>query len=396
MDSLLIPISLQLNSLVVLLASFLLLGMALFIGVFQLDNRVSRFLLGLIVLNSVLAWLFVGMGEQWTTGEHLITWISLQMLQGPLLLGYVSSQVQPNFKWKKRYLLHALPMIVMLIVWQWQLTSPDSLRFVCPESSGCSQLYEMRLLHRVAIWASIMAYSIWALGLLPAYIRRIKDQFSALEGLRLIWLKWLIGGFLSLTVFAMLLDILKYWGMDSKLYGGYLQAWGPILLMLFMTGFSVRQRRINAQLGADEGVFYQASANSKESAVSTQPDILKYQSSGLDVDLIQQLWDQLDDTMKCNSLYLRQGLKLADVANELGVSGNYVSQAINGIGEQSFYDWVNQYRLEHAQRLLKESSLSVTDIAEASGFASQSSFYSHFKQRFAMTPRQYRQSRMND
>ena len=315
------------------------------------------------------------------------------MLQGPLLLGYVRSQVQPNFKWKKRYLLHALPMIVMLVVWQWQLTSPDSLRFVCPESSGCSQLYEMRLLHRVAIWASIMAYSIWALGLLPAYIRRIKDQFSALEGLRLIWLKWLIGGFLSLTVFAMLLDILKYWGMDSKLYGGYLQAWGPILLMLFMTGFSVRQRRINAQLGADEkGVFYQASANSKESAVSTQPDTLKYQSSGLDVDLIQQLWDQLDDTMKCNSLYLRQGLKLADVANELGVSGNYVSQAINGIGEQSFYDWVNQYRLEHAQRLLKESSLSVTDIAEASGFASQSSFYSHFKQRFAMTPRQYRQS----
>ena len=61
MDSLLIPISLQLNSLVALLASFLLLGMALFIGVFQLDNRASRFLLGLIVLNSVLAWLFVGM-----------------------------------------------------------------------------------------------------------------------------------------------------------------------------------------------------------------------------------------------------------------------------------------------------------------------------------------------
>jgi len=118
----------------------------------------------------------------------------------------------------------------------------------------------------------------------------------------------------------------------------------------------------------------------------------KYQSSGLDEHLAAQLWRALTELMEQQQWYLKHGLKVADLANELAVPVNYVSQAINGYGEQSFYDWVNQYRLNHAVRLLADGGLKVVDIAEASGFASQSSFYEHFKHTYKMTPKQYQKT----
>ena len=51
---------------------------------------------------------------------------------------------------------------------------------------------------------------------------------------------------------------------------------------------------------------------------------------------------------------------------------------------------INQHRMEEAARMLRETGLSVADIARAVGYDSQSRFTSAFKSYYGVLPREYR------
>jgi transcriptional regulator GlxA family with amidase domain len=55
-------------------------------------------------------------------------------------------------------------------------------------------------------------------------------------------------------------------------------------------------------------------------------------------------------------------------------------------------EYVTQYRLSHAQRLLATTDLKILDVALASGFGSASRFYQVFMAMCGLTPRDYRAS----
>lgn len=59
--------------------------------------------------------------------------------------------------------------------------------------------------------------------------------------------------------------------------------------------------------------------------------------------------------------------------------------------EESPGKWLQQRRLEHAARLLRQSGMNVTEVAFESGFADVSHFSRAFKKRFALPPLVYRQ-----
>jgi AraC-like DNA-binding protein len=56
----------------------------------------------------------------------------------------------------------------------------------------------------------------------------------------------------------------------------------------------------------------------------------------------------------------------------------------------SFVDYLRDYRLTIASRLLTTSDSSILDIAAESGFENLSYFNRAFKAHFGMTPRDYR------
>ena len=53
-------------------------------------------------------------------------------------------------------------------------------------------------------------------------------------------------------------------------------------------------------------------------------------------------------------------------------------------------EYINEYRLTHAVRMLTESSASISDISCACGFSSSSYFCKLFKKMYNVTPMQYR------
>lgn len=125
---------------------------------------------------------------------------------------------------------------------------------------------------------------------------------------------------------------------------------------------------------------------------STRPR--EYQKSGLSPDDLQSYQQQLTTLMQQQNLYLQHDLTLAELANKMELSTNHLSQVINGAFGASFYEFLNNFRIEKAKSLLQiipaQDKVSTLDIAFESGFGSVSAFYRAFQQQVGMTPVQYR------
>lgn len=96
---------------------------------------------------------------------------------------------------------------------------------------------------------------------------------------------------------------------------------------------------------------------------------------------------QLLDWISCN---YTQDVSLRQAAALFGYEYHYLSRLLNRNFAINFTDLLTGYRVEHALRLLQETTLPITQIAERSGFQSIRSFNLSFKKYTGQTPAYYR------
>lgn len=83
-------------------------------------------------------------------------------------------------------------------------------------------------------------------------------------------------------------------------------------------------------------------------------------------------------------------ITIEDMANEVDLSQSHFMKYFKNTMGTSFIDYLNEYRLTMASRLLVSSESSILDIAAEVGYENLSYFNRTFKKRFEMTPREYR------
>jgi AraC-like DNA-binding protein len=96
--------------------------------------------------------------------------------------------------------------------------------------------------------------------------------------------------------------------------------------------------------------------------------------------------------------FLNSDLTLDELAERTNIPSRKLSQFINEHYEQSFFDFVNSYRIEEAKRILsgsKDPKLTVLEVMYQSGFNSKSSFNTLFKRKTGQTPSEFRKSLRN-
>ena len=104
-----------------------------------------------------------------------------------------------------------------------------------------------------------------------------------------------------------------------------------------------------------------------------------------------ELMHRICQVMAEQQLYLNPNLKIADIASALGSSRTVISNCINSQRDCSFPQFVNAYRIAHAQRLLHDQpDLKISEVGMASGFSSEASFYRIFKTITGTTPTDWR------
>lgn len=83
-------------------------------------------------------------------------------------------------------------------------------------------------------------------------------------------------------------------------------------------------------------------------------------------------------------------LGVEQLAERLGYSSNYFSRIFKNITGYYVNDYIRQVRVIKAQELLTDTSLTISEIAEMTGFTTDNYFYSIFKKETGMTPAAYR------
>ena len=96
--------------------------------------------------------------------------------------------------------------------------------------------------------------------------------------------------------------------------------------------------------------------------------------------------------MERDHLHRDPNLSLWALSRHIGASPNYVSQTLNEIIGESFFDFVNRYRIEEAMNRLEATDDNVLTITYDVGFNARSSFYNAFKRVTGQTPTSYRKN----
>ncbi|KZN67463.1 hypothetical protein N478_01565 [Pseudoalteromonas luteoviolacea S4060-1] len=101
---------------------------------------------------------------------------------------------------------------------------------------------------------------------------------------------------------------------------------------------------------------------------------------------------KLDHLLQNEQLFLDSQLTLGQLATRLGITQHQASELLNEHMHTSFYNLLNEHRVQHACQLLKhtKNKASITQIALDSGFNNKSSFYNEFKKQLGTTPSKWR------
>jgi AraC family transcriptional regulator len=85
-------------------------------------------------------------------------------------------------------------------------------------------------------------------------------------------------------------------------------------------------------------------------------------------------------------------LSLTDIAAVINMSSYHFAHLFKETTGETPHQYVVRFRLEEAQKLLRETKLSTLEIALAIGYNSPSHFSAQFKRYFGVSPIQYRRS----
>lgn len=97
--------------------------------------------------------------------------------------------------------------------------------------------------------------------------------------------------------------------------------------------------------------------------------------------------------MKYVENHYRDKITISDVAKQVEFSESHFMRYFKEVMGSSFIQYLKDYRLTMAARLLLASDESILMIAEEVGFDNLSYFNRAFKKKYAMTPREYRKNK---
>lgn len=118
----------------------------------------------------------------------------------------------------------------------------------------------------------------------------------------------------------------------------------------------------------------------------------KYKTINMSESECKQLVKKLEHVMQEEKFYANPDLKLIDLAEAVGTSSHTLSYLFNQYLKKSFFDYVNDYRMERFKELVARKAhtkYTLDILITKCGFGSRASFFRNFKKLTGMTPNEY-------
>jgi AraC-like DNA-binding protein len=266
-----------------------------------------------------------------------------QMLVGNfllwLLLLYPTEALRPGWLNLSRAILHGLPAVIAFVVDE--VTSID-LRIILA-------LYPVLLI--ILLAQHIRHYRVWC-----------EENYSTLDH---IDAQWIVRYIIMCLFDGVLFFTLCFVGSISV---AFTQQW----LLLLIIGYSTEQI-----LFRQDPQFLELEVEEEEPKTTVMESNVEYRQI-------------LEEWMEKEKPYLNPAFRLNDLRKVLPLNRTYLSQLINSEYGCSFYQFVTNYRIRDAKRLLKEQpDMKMQDIAEHCGFSSPTVFARIFARETGKNPSEW-------
>jgi len=317
-----------------------------------------------------------------------------------MLYWYVRSLLTDNSRLKKSDLWHFLPMIVFFLAALPNLITPWSTKVEAAtnivNNLSAMQYYKPTVLSAIfsfpVMFLSrpllVFGYLIWAIVLFIRYLSR-KEELSVFSR-QLFMTKWLtvfLGSLLFLLISHILLMI------DLTMEGSYIfftiktiqvvSAAGLIGILVspfFFPGILYGLPRFpesKKNLKAEVAEIYSMPKTSKSVAMHFESAYLI------------SIGKKADAYMNEFQPYRQSDFNLAAFSKLINIPAHHFAYCFREIKQQSFNDYRNMWRVNHAKNLImegKSSALSIEGIGLLSGFSSRKTFYTAFKKAEGISP----------
>ncbi len=217
------------------------------------------------------------------------------------------------------------------------------------------------------------------------YKRVVQKAYSDYQMLNINWLWRLI---------LMIFPIIIFWGIDLTwiALGGRndfsyeLATWACVVVFLYFVSFQAYQHKN----------LFEDVKEREDVATDRHLEDTTEQSEGISPDQ-QALIDRIRQHMEREEPYLDASLSIYQLARQLKLPTQELSQLINHTLNQHFFEFVNEYRIKKAMTLLRDPAnekMTVLEVLYEVGFNSKSSFNTVFKKYTGKTPTQYRKMKV--
>lgn len=285
---------------------------------------------------------------------------------------------------------HFIPFILGAIACSFLLFSPSTIRNqIIGDGEGPDTAWiiaiTLMIIFVMFMWAGqVIVYIIALLRRISIYRKRLKDVFASTQGRELSWIIWMVV-LLVATIFIILPDL--FIGFPDPI--SFIPSAFNVVLIWFLSIWGLRQMPGFILSGETE---LPNAEQIKEEASASRLSLKKYEKSALTDEDTARIAKKIGAAMSVDRLYLDPNLSLRILAKSVSVPPNYVSQTLNGHIGETFFDYINRWRIEYAKPLLSDSDETVLNITYDAGFNSRSSFYKAFKKETGQTPTAYRTS----
>jgi AraC-like DNA-binding protein len=334
-------------------------------------DYILRALMMLIAANSGVVYVNL---EYFANKPWLYRMVPFSLLYGPML--YLSAKFFMNYRISaKKVWLHCTPFILSCI---FNLT----FLYVMGAERDRLSIGLFNKMFYAQMSLSLLAYTLWLL-----FSKKI-TMIGKLKSERWIFV---FTGVIFLVVGAMSLVVLFSSGPTSE--ESTTVYFLRLIIYLFMFLFIVvilayYLSRLKTEYQKQEKVLI---SDLNMDKVKGTEETIRYKSSSLTDEQLDAYEKDLVFKVKRDELFLVNSLSLGQLAEHLKIPKHHLTQVFGIKMKQTFYQYINGLRIEHACRLLRErQEITLEDLSIICGFNSKGAFNRQFKALTNCTPSAYR------
>lgn len=349
-----------------------------------------------------------------------VFWISLLYIHtaflgyliGPVLFFYVRNSLSDDHKFRLTDILHLIPAIIIFLTTikylflSWELKNQiaqelinDQFAFVRYNQEYIGWLIptKFNILFR---YVFVLVYAVFSIRLVILKDKTVfksgKNKRSSLHSRWLFYLLIIIA-LLSLTqsfvvVQIFLTNSLKFYHHNILFHfiSGTLLL-GTILLPFFYPSVLYGMGHFNVPEVVSQKIIHHHQID--ESSAKKSPDLFEEKCSpGFDFKYMKYIESLTQTCMETEKPYLQKDCNISFLAKIVNLPAHHLLYYFKEIKKQSFNDYRNEWRVQHAKGLIediKTKDYTIEAIGLLSGFSSKNTFFVAFKKFTGTTPGAY-------